>query len=383
MEVALGGFFPVRTVWLVMALFLFCFALSGIAHAQSTTSLNGTVTDSTGAAVPNAKVSATNQATGIVSGTQTDGAGAYLFPALPIGIYRLEVKASGFQSAVISNLKLDVATSVTQNVEVKVGEATEKIEIVADAAIIETTTNSMGQVINEKTVQEIPLNGRHFTDLSLLTPGTMTPPANGFLSAPLRGQGSFGINTAGAREDTTNWLVNGINLNDNVQNQLTFQPPIDTLAEYKIDNSSFPAEYGRNSGAIVNLATRSGSNEYHGELFEFFRYNALDARNFFNTVAQGPQAPYKKNEFGADFGGPIFKNKVFFFLAYEGVRQHQSLTASTTVPSQNDRAGVTSPAVQSLLALIPGANGQQPVGVRTPGHDIDGQPNTFTAFTGG
>ncbi len=177
--------------------------------------------------------------------------------------------------------------------------------------------------------------------------------------------------------------MNGINLNDPVQNQITFQPPIDTLAEYKIDNSAFPAEYGRNSGAVVNLATRSGTNQYHGELFEFFRNNALDARNFFNTVAQGPQAPYKKNEFGADFGGPIIKNKVFFFLAYEGVRQHQSLSASTTVPSQNDRAGVTSPAVQSLLALIPGANGQQPVGVRTPGHDIDGQPNTFTAFTGG
>src|SRR6202023_310083 len=152
--------------------------------------------------------------------------------------------------------------------------------IVADAAIIETTTNSMGQVIDEKTVQEIPLNGRHFTDLSLLTPGTITPPANGFLSAPLRGQGSFGINTAGQREDTTNWRVNGINLIDQLQNQITFERPIDTLAEYKIDNSAFPAEYGRNSGAIVNLATRSGTNAYHGELFEFFRNNDLDARNY-------------------------------------------------------------------------------------------------------
>src|SRR6185437_3050206 len=131
--------------------------------------------------------------------------------SLPIGVYRLEVTAPSFQTAAISNLKLEVATSVTQNVQLKVGEATEKIEIVADAAIIETTTNSMGQVINDKTVPETPLNGRHFTDLRLLTPATMTPPANGFLSAPLRGQGSFGINTAGQREDTTNWLVNGIN----------------------------------------------------------------------------------------------------------------------------------------------------------------------------
>ncbi len=375
MEVARGGTFPVRTVWARLALFLFSLALGGLAHAQSTASLNGTVTDPTGAAVPNARVVATNQATGVGSATQTDAAGAYLFPSLQIGTYRLEVTVSSFQTAAITNLKLEVATSVTQNVQLKVGEATERIEIVADAAIIETTTNSMGQVINEKTVQEIPLNGRHFTDLSLLTPGTMTPPANGFLSAPLRGQGSFGINTAGQREDTTNWLVNGINLNDNVQNQITFQPPIDTLAESKIDNSAFPAEYGRNSGAIVNLATRSGSNVYHGEAFEFFRNNALDARNFFNTVPN-PQASFKRNEFGAAFGGPIKKNKAFFFLAYEGLRQHQSLTVTSTVPSQNQRATVTSPAVNSLLGLIPAANFHQ-------ASDASAAAADFTGFTGG
>jgi len=375
MEAARGGTFPVRTVWRRLALLLLSFALGGLAHAQSTASLNGIVTDPTGAAVPNAKVVATNQATGVEKTTQSDEAGAYLFPALPIGTYRLDVTATSFQTAVISNLKLEVATSVTRNVQLKVGATTEKIEIVADAAIIETTTNSMGQVINDKTVQDIPLNGRHFTDLSLLTPGTMTAPANGFLSAPLRGLGSFGINTAGQREDTTNWLVNGINLNDPVQNQITFQPPIDTLAEFKIDNSAFPAEYGRNSGAIVNMATRSGSNDYHGEVFEFFRNNALDARNFFNTVASGPQAPFKRNEFGADFGGPIRKNKAFFFVAYEGLRQHQNLTVSTTVPSQNDRAGVTSPAVTSLLALVPAAN---LVGSGTAGNQA-----TWNLFTGG
>ncbi len=358
--------------------------LGSKALAQSTAALNGTVTDATGAIVPNAKVVATNQATGVESDTQTDAAGTYLFPSLPIGVYRIQVTARGFQTAAISTLKLDVATALTQNVQLKLGETSETVEIVADAALVDTATTSMGQVINDKTVQEIPLNGRHFTDLSLLTPGTITPPANGFLSAPLRGQGSFGINTAGQREDTTNWLVNGINLNDPVQNQITFQPPIDTLAEYKIDNSAFPAEYGRNSGAIVNLATRSGTNEYHGELFEFFRNNDLDARNFFNTVGQGLQAPFKRNDFGAAFGGPVVKNKVFFFLAYEGLRQHQSLTVTSTVPSQNDRAGVPSsaPAVQSLLGLIPGANFQQTPDTKT-GHDLPGQPNTFTGFTGG
>src|SRR6202047_5333519 len=352
----------------------------GTALAQPRAALSGTVSAPTAAVIASAKVIAINQATEVESATQTDTAGAYLFPSLPIGIYRIQVTAPGFQSAIVANLKLEVATAATQNIQHSVSQATEKIEIMADAALVDTASTSMGQVINDKTVQEIPLNGRHFTDLSLLTPGTVTPPANGFLSAPLRGQGSFGINTAGQREDTTNWLVNGINLNDPVQNQITFQPPIDTLAEYKIDNSAFPAEYGRNSGAIVNLATRSGTNAYHGELFEFFRNNALDARNFFNPVfttngAANPQAPFKRNDFGAAFGGPVVKNKVFFFLAYEGLRQHQSLTVNSTVPSQNQRAAVTSSAVQKLLALVPGANFSQPT---------DASPNAadFTGFTG-
>ena len=347
--------------------------------AQSSASLGGTVADSSGGAVPNAKVVATNQATGVESATQTDTAGAYLFPSLSIGIYRIQVTAPSFQTAAISNLKLDVATAVTQNIQLKVGQTSEMIEIYAEAGLVDTTTTSMSQVIDDKTVQEIPLNGRHFTDLSLLTPGTVTPPQNGFLSFPLRGQGSFGINTAGQREDTTNWLVNGINMNDNVQNQITFQPPIDTLAEYKIDNSAFPAQYGRNSGAIVNLATRSGSNDYHGELFEFFRNNDLDARNFFNDVALGPQAPFQRNEFGADFGAPIKKNKLFFFLAYEGLRQHQRLTVSPVVPSQNDRAAVASPAVNSLLALVPTANfARTGAGVT----DNPADPATWTGFNG-
>jgi hypothetical protein len=350
------------------------------ASAQSTATLQGTVTDPAGAAVPNAKVVASNEATGVLSETVTDSAGAYLFPSLLIGNYKVEITAPGFQKVVLSGLKLDVATTVTQNVLLTLGQTSQTVEVVAVEPLVNTSSNEIGQVINDKTVQQIPLNGRHFTDLSLLTPGTLTPPANGFLSAPLRGQGSFGINTAGQREDTTNWLVNGVNLNDNVQNQLTFQPPIDTLAEYKIDNSSFPAQYGRNSGAIVNLATRSGTNEYHGELFEFFRNNALDARNFFN-VGKGstgnflPQAPFKRNDFGVDFGGPILKNKLFFFLAYEGLRQHQSLSVSTPVPSVDDRATVTAPAINSLLKLIPGAN------LVGTGKATD--PNTFNLFSGG
>src|SRR5262249_17269666 len=143
---------------------------------------------------------------------------------------------------------------------------------------------TVGQVINQKTVQEIPLNGRHFVDLGLLIPGSVTPPQNGFLTVPVRGQGSFAFNTAGNREDTVNFMINGINLNDMFQNQVTFQPSINTVQEFKVTNSTFSAEYGHNSGAVVNIATRSGGNEFHGEVFEFIRNDALDAHNFFNPT---------------------------------------------------------------------------------------------------
>src|SRR6516165_2021437 len=352
-----------------------------VCHGQSTATLQGTVSDPNGNPIAGARVVARNQGTGVASETTADNAGQYLFATLPIGVYRVEYSQPGFETVAFTDLRLDVATTVTRNVELKIGTTTTTVEVQGGLPLVDVTTSNMGQVINEKTVQDIPLNGRHFTDLSLLTPGTVTPPANGFLSFPLRGQGSFGINTAGSREDTTNWLVNGINLNDIVQNQLTFQPPIDTLSEFKIDNSAFPAQYGRNSGAIVNMATRSGTNDFHGEAFEFFRNNDLDARNFFNTVPT-PQAPFKRNEFGGAFGGPLKQNKAFFFLAYEGLRQHQSLTVTSTVPSPNQRAAVTSQAVSNLLPLIPAANflNSKPPAA---GHDIPGQPNTFTGFTGG
>jgi hypothetical protein len=381
MERSQGTALSGRSIIQALVLVVLLLGVLWPASAQSTATLQGTVTDPAGAAVPNAKVVASNEATGVLSETVTDSAGEFLFPSLSIGNYKLEITASGFQKVVLTGLKLDVASTITKNISLTLGQSSQTVEVVAVEPLVNTSSNEIGQVINDKTVQQIPLNGRHFTDLSLLTPGTLTPPANGFLSAPLRGQGSFGINTAGQREDTTNWLVNGVNLNDNVQNQLTFQPPIDTLAEYKIDNSSFPAQYGRNSGAIVNLATRSGTNEYHGELFEFFRNNDLDARNFFNSATDGkghflPQAPFKRNDFGVDAGGPILKNKLFFFLAYEGLRQHQSLSVSTPVPSVDDRATVTAPAINSLLKLIPAAN---LVGTSKTPTD----PNTFNLFSGG
>jgi hypothetical protein len=309
------------------------------------------VTDQSGAVVSGAKVTVRNQATGAERIVQTDSDGNYQAAALPPGVYRVEAQGQGFSSQTVSDLTLEVSRIVVQNFQLKIGDVTQRVEVSADSQTVETTTITVGQVINQKTVQEIPLNGRHFVDLGLLIPGSVTPPQNGFLTAPLRGQGSFAFNTAGAREDTVNFMINGVNLNDMSQNQITFQPSINTVQEFNVDNSTYSAEYGRNSGAIVNIATRSGSNQFHGETFEFLRNNALDARNFFDAK----KPPFKRNQFGAALGGPIYKDRTFFFFSYEGLRQRQGLTLNSNVLTDAQRSMVTNPTVAKLLPFIPQA----------------------------
>ncbi len=216
----------------------------------------------------------------------------------------------------------------------------------------------MGTVVNSKTVQEIPLNGRHFVDLAPLVPGTVTPPQSGFLTAPLRGQGASSFNSAGGREDTVNFMINGVNMNDIAQNQITFQPTVNTVEEFKIDNSTFSAEYGRNSGSIVNIATRAGTNQIHGEAYDYFRNNALDARNFTNPIGV-PQSPFRRNQFGGDVGFPIKKDRTFLFLSYEQLKQQQSLPINTPVLSTANRTAIANssdPVLRQLLPLIPVAN---------------------------
>src|SRR3954454_10460916 len=340
------------------------------ALGQSTATIQGTVTDSKGAVLPNARVIVKNRNTSAERTAQTDSDGNYQIAALPVGLYTVEARVQGFKTQLADGVTLEVAKTVVQNFQMEVGALSEQVLVASDVPVIETTTTSVGTVINQRTVQEIPLNGRHFVDLGLLIPGSVTPPQNGFLTAPLRGQGSFAINTAGNREDTVNFMINGINLNDMVQNQITFQPSINTVQEFKADNSTYSAEYGRNSGAIVNIATRSGSNDYHGELFEFLRNDAFDARNFFETKSQ--PAPFKRNQFGFNLGGPFNllhfgeggptfgykgENKTFFFFSYEGLRQRQGLTLPpSTVPTAAQRANVTDPVIKQLLPLIPVPN---------------------------
>ncbi len=339
---------------LLCILFLVGFLVNS-GFAQSNARLWGIVTDPSGAVLAGADVSVRNQATGAEYTAKTNEAGIYQVASLPVGTYRVQVAAHGMQSQTINDLLLQVGENVRRDVSLTVGAASTTISVSGEAPVVDASTIEVGQVIDSKTTQEIPLNGRHFVDLSLLTTGTVTPPANGFLTAPLRGQGSFSFVTAGQREDTVNFMINGINLNDIVQNQITFQPSINTVSEFKVDNSTYSAQYGRNSGSIVNIATRSGTNEFHGEVFDWLRNEKLDASNRFALK----KAPFKRNNFGAAFGGPIKTDRAHFFLSYEGLRQRQGLNTDSLVltsAQQLQVAATSDPTIKQLAAFIPAAN---------------------------
>lgn len=360
MEVAFLRTRTCKFTFSLVALLVLLFGAAGAALAQTTASIKGTVTDASGAAIAAAKVTIRNPSLGIERETETNSSGDYEVPALPPGTYTVDVSKDGFQKQQAKSVVIAVSQNALQNFSLAISTASEVLVVESTQPVIDATTITVGQVIDKAVVQEIPLNGRHFVDLALLVPGTVTPPANGFLTAPLRGQGSFAFNSAGGREDAVNFMINGINLNDMVQNQVTFQPTINTVSEFKIDNSTYSAEYGRNSGSIVNIATRSGSEEFHGEAYDYLRNNAMDARNFFNTAGTQPQSALKRNQFGGDVGGPVIHGKTYFFASYEGLRHHQGLNTASAVLTDAQRTqiqGGTNTVAQALLPLIPGSNG--------------------------
>ena len=324
-------------------------------QAQSTASLEGQVTDQNDDVVAMAEITVMRRETRVTRTALSDQGGWYQISSLPVGSYRIEVKAPGFQTQIVEQLTLEVGRRATQNFELQVGDVAQAISVVADSELIEKSTTSFGQQVDSRMVADVPLNGRYFLDLGLLVAGSVTPPQGAFSSAPIRGLGSFAITTAGNREETINYVINGISLNNLTFSSISFQPSIGTVQEFRIDNSTFSAQYGQSSGAVVNIATRSGAAKFHGEGFEFFRNDALDARNYFNFNSSKPQ-PFKRNQFGAQLGGPIVRDKLFFFFSYEGLRQQQQLDLNSLVLSDSDRAAVSDPVVARLLPLIPRAN---------------------------
>ena len=335
--------------------FVVLLVLSTCAHAQPTASIEGLITDQYGALIAGAEITAKEPAIGITRLARTDVSGQYQIVALPIGDYTLEVRAKGFQTRILQHLRIEVGRKVTQDFQLQIGDVSQVLTVTASRDLIERTTIAVGHVIDRGMVKELPLNGRYFLDLGLLVPGSVTPPQGAFSSSPMRGLGALTINTGGNREEAVNYVINGVTLNDLTFSSISFQPSLSAVQEFKIDNSTFSAEFGQSSGAVVNIATRSGVNDFHGELFEFLRNDVFDARNFF-TFTESEPPPFKRNQFGGNVGGPIVKNTAFFFFSYEGLRQRQRLNTNSLVLSDAQRAATTDPVIVKLLMLIPRAN---------------------------
>ncbi|PYU19577.1 MAG: hypothetical protein DMG32_24190 [Acidobacteria bacterium] len=304
--------------------------------------LSGTVTDQSGGVVANAGISIKNVATGITRAVKTDTAGFYSAPNLLPGNYEITAAAPGFSSQVQSGAVLTVGAQQVLNFVLQVGQVTQTVEVTSAAPTVELASSAISAVVSATTVRELPLNGRSWTDLATLQPGVasiQTQP--GYSAGPDRGKRGFGnqITVAGARPQQNNYRLDGISINDYDNaapgSVIGGDLGVDAIEEFSVLTSNYSSEYGRTSGGVVNAITRSGTNQFHGSVYEFLRNNALDARNFFD----GAIPPFHRNQFGADAGGPIRKDKIFIFGDYEGIRQSKGISNLDTVPSIAARQG--------------------------------------------
>ena len=330
--------------------------LSGLApsaFAQGITSIAGRVVDATGIALPGAQVTATDVQSGISVSAVSGVEGRYRIVNIPLGTYRVRVEAPGFRNEAIDAAALNPGGLVLRDVVMANLQRSETVLVLSNP--VGESIASATHVVDDRSVQEMPLNGRHFMDLSVSVPGAVAPSQAGFSSRPSRGVGPVAINIAGNREEAVAFLVNGISVNNLTFGSLIYEPPIASVSEVRVDTATFAAQYGHVSGAIVNISTRAGTDQYHGEAFEQFRNDTLDARNFFEPADSSAQR-FERNHFGGAFGGPILRGRLFFFGSYEGVRLRQDVPLNSLVPSDRQRAAVTDPVVQRLLPLIPVAN---------------------------
>jgi hypothetical protein len=309
------------------------------AQVQATGTITGHVSDTTGAALPGAKVQITEQDTGVSTGAITNGSGYYSVPLLKPGTYSVNVTATGFKTSVQPNLTLQVAQVLEEDFQLQIGSVSQQVTVTGGAPLLSTETTDLGNVISRTPLMQLPLNGRNFAQLGLLVPGT-----NGGATGEIRSTGNGNetqrngaeIVADGARGSFNTYLIDGLNDDDQVVGTVKVFPNIDDVAEFKVQVGNYNAEYA-SGGAVVNVTTRSGTNKVHGSAFEFLRNSALDTRQYFDKPGNIP--PYKQNQFGASIGGPIVHNKVFFFADYQGLRIHESSTAILNEPTAAMRGG--------------------------------------------
>jgi outer membrane receptor protein involved in Fe transport len=316
---------------LLVFVLIACF---GISAQQITGTIRGTVTDSTGAVVQGATVTVQQSQTDLSRTAITDRIGNYIVLELPVGTYRLQVMAKGFKEYVQDGILLNVNEIASISPRLSVGSEIEVVQVTSDAELISPTVTSLGKVVEQREMEDLPLNGRNFSQLGLLQPGVV-PITPGLVEAGggLRDGQPYSVN--GSRPESNNFLIDGADNFNGVDGGYVLKPPVDAISEFRIITQNASAEFGHALGSTTNIITRSGTNYFHGALWDFLRNDAVDARNYFQTQP----LPLRQNQFGATVGGPIIKNKLFFFGYYEGFRNLQGVTALTTVPSLAERTG--------------------------------------------
>jgi len=330
----------IRKTFGIALVCLFISAASQLSFGQATGSISGTVTDAAGAAVPGAKVTVTVPATGLTRSSNTSASGAYIFPLLGVGIYNIQVELNGFQSASAQDIRLQVDEH--RELDFKLSPATVQttVEVSATPVAIQTADATLGQVITSQQVTDLPLNGRDFVQLATLTPGTSqeTNPNsffNGGPSSEASARGSFSLSVGGSRANSTDWLLDGNDNNELTSGGISILSSIDSIQEFKVLTYNYSAEWGTRGGPTVLVTTKSGTDQFHGSLFEFFRNTSLDARSFFAATTE----KFNLNQFGGSVGGPIKKDKVFFFADIEQKDQRHGIPFTGLVPSIAQRNG--------------------------------------------
>ena len=339
-----------------------------------TARLSGTVTDQSGASVPGALIKATNARTGVVTQTESDPGGDYLFRSLTPGLYNLSVELSGFKTKLLTGIQLMVAQQVRIDLVLELGEVSEKVVVSAAAPLVESDTATIGTVVSQRSIVDLPLLDRRYGALALLVPGAV--PDNGGLASGIPGspfsETTYAAN--GNRTSSNNYLIDGGDSYNLLRGGFALQPPPDAIEEFKIQTTAYSAVYGRQGGSTINLVTRSGTNKFHGNAYEFLRNRSLDARN-----AQAATVPdHKRNQFGFSFGGPIRKDKTFFFTNLEITRDITASSALIAVPDQALKSGDFSRALRGTIINLCGTGGPASLNYDS-GQLFD--PGTLTRFT--
>jgi hypothetical protein len=309
-------------------------------HAQATGSFSGNISDNAGALISGASVRITSEGTGLTRQAKTDDSGHYLVPLLPVGFFTIHVEAQGFAASEQKNVRLQVDEQRELNFTLRPASVATSVEVNATEVAVETSTPTLGQVITAEQVSELPLNGRNFVQLATLTPGTTqsTNPNSFFTkgaSSEAATRGAFSLSVGGSREQSTDWLLDGNDNNQLDEGGIAIFSEIDGIQEFKVLTYNYSAEYGERAGPTVLVTTKSGSNQFHGSLFEFFRNTKLDSRSYFASARE----KFNLNQFGGSFGGPIKKDKTFFFVDYQAKMQRQGVPFTGFVPT----TGMTTP----------------------------------------